>query len=117
MVDRRPKLLFDAISAMDTAILFMAGKDMGDYSGDLLLRSGVERQLEILGEACARLSRVHASLFTDHPAAEKAVALRNRIIHGDDAIDDQIIFDVVVDDLPELRAALHAWLMTLTAHD
>jgi uncharacterized protein with HEPN domain len=115
MVDRRPKLLFDAIGSMDSAMSFMAGKRMEDYASNLMLRSAVERQLEILGEACARLARLHPSLFAECPDAEKAVSLRNRIIHGYDVIDDQIVFDVVVEDLPGLRAALHAWLLRLTA--
>lgn len=117
MVDRRPKLLFDAISAMDAAISFLVDRGIDEYTTDLMLRSAVERQLEILGEACSRLAREQPSLFTEFPDAEKAVSLRNRIIHGYDTIDDQTIFDIVFDDLPGLRASLQAWLLKLTAPD
>jgi uncharacterized protein with HEPN domain len=114
MAERRPKLLFDAISAMDAAQAFLQGKTLDDYASDLLLRSAVERQLEILGEACARLGREHPALFTEFPDAQKAVSLRNRIIHGYDTVDDETLFDTVVNSLPVLRTALHGWLLRLT---
>ena len=39
--------------------------------------------------------------------------LRNRIAHGYDSIDDDIVFATVAVDLPELRAMLWAWLRQL----
>jgi hypothetical protein len=48
--------LFDAIAAIDAAMGFLAGHDLAAYEANLLLRSGAERQLEILGEACATAS-------------------------------------------------------------
>jgi len=44
------------------------------------------------------------------PLARLAVGLRNRIIHGYDAVDDETVYRTVVDDLPALRALLQAWL-------
>ena len=110
MTDRRPKLLFDAITASDAAQSFISGKTLPDYDGDLMLRSAVERQLEVLGEACARLAKGEASLFERLPATRLAVGLRNRIIHGYDAVDDETVFRTVVDDLPALSAELRKWL-------
>lgn len=111
MAERRPKLLFDAIAAIDAALGFLAGHDLAAYETNLLLRSGVERQLEILGEACARLLREDASIGHDVPASRMAVGLRNRIIHGYDGIDDETIYRTVLDDLPELRADLTSRLV------
>ncbi|WP_395704143.1 DUF86 domain-containing protein [Aquabacterium sp.] len=110
MLDRRLKLLVDAIGAMDAAMSFVAGKDLPHYEADLMLRSAVERQLEILGEACSRLAKEHASLFDEIPPSRLAVGLRNRIIHGYDAVDDETVFTTVRDDLPALHAAMSAWL-------
>jgi len=114
MLDRRLKLLVDALGAIDAAVSFMAGRDLIAYEADLLLRSAVERQLEILGEACTRLAKEHPGLFEEIPAARLAVGLRNRIIHGYDAVDDETVHATVLEDLPRLRQALAAWLSALT---
>ena len=110
MTDRRPKLLFDAIAASDAAQSFIAGKTLALYEADLMLRSAVERQMEVLGEACARLAKEEASLFERLPATRLAVGLRNRIIHSYDAVDNETVFRTVVDDLPALSSELQAWL-------
>jgi uncharacterized protein with HEPN domain len=45
------KYLWDALTAADLIADFVAGKDFDAYRADPLLRSGVERQMEIIGEA------------------------------------------------------------------
>jgi len=57
MTDKSPKLLVDALGAIESAKDFVAGCTFADYSEDKMRRSAVERQLEILGEACSRLAR------------------------------------------------------------
>lgn len=47
------------------------------------------------------------------PSARLAVALRNRIIHGYDAVDDETVFRTVCDDLPALASSLREWLNRL----
>ena len=39
-----------------------AGKSFADFDSDLVLRSAVERQFEILGEALGQLARLDAAL-------------------------------------------------------
>jgi uncharacterized protein with HEPN domain len=67
-----------------------------------LVRSAVERQLEILGEACARALAESSDLRERIPEAALAVALRNRVIHGYDRVENQIVFDTVKRDLMPL---------------
>ena len=57
MTGKLPKLLVDALGAIDAAQDFVAGVALDAYGADKMRRSAVERQLEILGEACARLAR------------------------------------------------------------
>ncbi len=106
MTDKVPKLLFDALGAIASAQEFTAGCSIAQYIGDKMRRSAVERQLEILGEACSRLARIEPSLIEQVPNLKLAIDLRNRIIHGYDAVDDEIVFLTVIEDLNPLKTNL-----------
>jgi uncharacterized protein with HEPN domain len=110
MPSRLPKHLHDALGATRAALGFVEGVDAQAYARSLLLRSAVERQLEILGEACRRALDAEPALRERLPEAGLAIALRNRIIHGYDRLENAVIFDTVVKDLPELARRLEAEL-------
>lgn len=69
-------------------------------------RSAMERQLEILGEACSRLARIEPALIDQVPNLKLAIDLRERIIHGYDAVDDGIVYLTVTEDLDALKTNL-----------
>lgn len=106
MTDRVPKLLVDALGAIESAREFVAGISFDAYSKDKMRRSAVERQLEILGESCARLAKLEADMLGSITNLKLAIDCRNRIIHGYDSVDDEIVYFTVTDDLPMLHAAL-----------
>ncbi|MBI2911373.1 MAG: DUF86 domain-containing protein [Chloroflexi bacterium] len=57
-MERDPrKYLWDAHEAADAILSFTRGKTMEEFGQDLMLRSAVERQFEIIGEALNQLSR------------------------------------------------------------
>jgi uncharacterized protein with HEPN domain len=102
----RKSLLWDASNA-GTAIADMtAGKSFADFDNDLVLRSAVERQFEILGEALNRLDRLDVALAARIPDLRQIVAFRNILIHGYASIDRARVWRAVQDDLPPLRATL-----------
>jgi uncharacterized protein with HEPN domain len=57
-----PALLWDVCRAADAVADFTRSKTIEDYKADRLLRSAVERQLRIVGEAVAQLSRLKTEL-------------------------------------------------------
>jgi hypothetical protein len=57
MEDDLLKYLYDIKEAAGAILRFVHGKTFADYERDELLRSGVERKFEIIGEALNRLSR------------------------------------------------------------
>lgn len=68
--------LWDARRAADAVARFIAGRDRDDYLGDDLLRSAVERQFEIVGEALAQLGKASPALLARLPDARNAIGFR-----------------------------------------
>lgn len=102
--------LWDAIQAADLVTEFARGRAFEDYENDVLRRSGVERQLEIVGEALNQLSRVDPEIAARIPQLGIVVGFRNILVHGYAEVDDVRVWLVIHDDLPELRDVLQALL-------
>ena len=106
MTIRVKKYLVDAQMAASAISDFLKGKTRDDYFNSLLLRSGVERQFEIIGEALKQASQEKEDLELDIPELWKIVGLRNRIIHGYDSIDGDSLWDLTQVELPLLEKDL-----------
>lgn len=104
------KYLFDILQACDLLIQFSAAKTFDDYSNDPLLRSAVERQFEIVGEALNKAIRVDASLGEQIDHSNRIIAFRNRLIHAYALIADEVVWDVLQTYLPRLREQVQGLL-------
>ncbi len=67
-----------------------------------LIQDAVIRNFEIIGEAANKLSP--ASRQPADPLWSKVIAFRNRLIHGYWSVDLLLVWDVIVHDLPLLKA-------------
>jgi len=94
------KYLYDIAHAAKLAIGFIAGKTFAQYSTDVLLRSAVERQLEIVGEALAQLARIDPAAASRIGEYQRIIAFRNILIHGYAEIDHRIVWNVLELKLP-----------------
>ena len=74
------KYLWDAVAACDLVRSFTAGKSYVDYEADALLRSGVERQFEIIGEALTQLARLDSALASRIGEYRRIIAFRNILV-------------------------------------
>ena len=104
------KFLWDARQAADAILQFTRGKTREDFARERMLRSVVERQFEIIGEALSQLARVDAELARQVPDLAKIVAFRNILVHGYAVIDDEIVWRVTQESLPDLKAILNRLL-------
>ncbi|MBM3944009.1 MAG: DUF86 domain-containing protein [SAR202 cluster bacterium] len=95
--------LWDVREAIDAILAFTHGKTGSDFENDLLLRSAVERQFEIVGEALNSISRIDPNLAARIPGLRHIVAFRNILIHGYAVIDNGRVWRVVEENLPGLR--------------
>lgn len=103
------KYLYDALKAAESITVFIKGQSFQEYSNNLLLRSAVERQFEVLGEAFNKLDASFPEYRQTYPDIGKIIGMRNRIIHGYDSVDHAIIWDATRSHLP----ALLSWLKQL----
>lgn len=97
------KYLYDIRQAADLVSAFTAGKRFEDYQAETMLRSAVERQFEIIGEALAQLSRLDETLVARISEYRRIIAFRNILIHGYAQVDDRIVWDIIETKLPVLR--------------
>jgi uncharacterized protein with HEPN domain/predicted nucleotidyltransferase len=104
MNDRVRKLLHDMSVGCADIEQFAAGKSFADYAADKLLRLAVERELEIIGEALNQLLKLEPALETAITAARRIVDLRNLLIHAYATIDNEMIWKIVQENAPVLRA-------------
>lgn len=104
------KLLWDAMQAADRVVRFTRGKTFDDYLADELLRSGVERQLAIVGEALARLRRIDPATAGAIAELPRVVGFRNVLVHAYTSVDSRIVWGIIEADLDTLRASLDALL-------
>jgi len=102
--------LSDALAAAQTIERFIGSKSFEQYQADDLLRSGVERQFEIVGEALNRALKTDPGLPARIPKAPSIVAFRNVLAHGYDAVVDETVFAIATHDVPSLVAQLRVLL-------
>lgn len=71
------------------------------YQNDLKTKRAVERNIEIIGEAMSRIRKENSEIEISN--SKKMVDVRNRIIHGYDSVSDDVIWGIVIKNLPVLQ--------------
>ena len=107
------KYLEDIRQAAEHVARFTKGKSLSDYTSDELLRSGVERKFEIIGEALNLLRKAAPEMAGRIGACQEIIAFRNRLAHGYSSVDDEIVWDVIESDLAPLLREVEALLREL----
>lgn len=102
MQPRTAALLEDIETACAAIGRFMGGRGSTVLGEDELLRSAVERQLTIIGEAVTQLARLDPSVAELMPDRRAIIGLRNILVHAYGRVDHEVIADIVVRDVPEL---------------
>ncbi len=98
--------LWHARRAAALVVEFVADRSWADYEADPLLRSAVERQFEIVGEALGQLGRAAPDLAAQVPDLPRIVAFRHLLTHGYAAIDDRLVWEVATERAAPLFAVL-----------
>ncbi len=78
------------------------------YQNDLKTKRAVERNIEIIGEAMSRILKEDNHIQISN--SKKIVDVRNRIIHGYDSVSDDVIWGIVIKNLPVLQKEVEVLL-------
>jgi uncharacterized protein with HEPN domain len=92
MQRERRAYLEDVVEACDAIVSVLAGVEFDEYHRTRLLRSAVEREFTIIGEAVAVLSHVDSQLFSRLTNGRRIVDFRNQLTHAYAHVDDRIVW-------------------------
>jgi uncharacterized protein with HEPN domain len=87
------------------AVAITQGKTRTDLDRDRLLNLALTRLIEIIGEAANRIPEEVQTLHPELPWLQM-VGARNRLIHGYDSVDFDVLWTIVSHDLPVLISQL-----------
>jgi uncharacterized protein with HEPN domain len=95
--------LADIVDACEAITEVLAGVDLAVYSARRPIRSAVEREFTVIGEAVAALGRQDPTLAAGISHARLIVGFRNRLVHEYPQIDDEAVYSIAQHDVPILR--------------
>lgn len=95
----------DMIGFASKALSYTAGLMKAQFVADTRTYDATLRNLELIGEAARHVPEEVRSAHPEIPW-RMIIATRNRLIHAYLGIDDDTIWSIVQDDLPELLRAL-----------
>ena len=98
------KLLIDMQIAGNHVLAFVSRRTLSEYVQDVMLRSAVERQLYIVGEALSQLEKLNVETAAEFEQRRVIVGFRNRLAHGYASLDDEMVWSIATTDLPQLMA-------------
>ena len=96
--------LQDVLDACNSIVEVMSGITLDEYRSKRAVRSAVEREFIIIGEALRRISTLDETLFYSISNSRAIVDFRNLLDHDYGAVDDDAVFGLVYSDLIVLKA-------------
>ena len=112
-MDRKlQKYINDIVIAIEDIELFLSQRPRmyQVFLDDLMFRKAIEREIGIIGEALNQALKISPELpITD---AKKIVGTRNYVIHAYDSLKPDMLWDIVINDLPILKKEVITLLQT-----
>jgi len=103
------KYLFDIQESINSIENYLGGyRDFNLYLSNKMLQRAVEREFEIIGEAMNRIDNLDPDLNIS--SKKQIISMRNRVIHGYDKIDNEIIWGTIIRHLPTLKSEIDTLL-------
>jgi len=93
--------LWHIVQAADLVAQFIAGRVESDLVTDRMLRSAVEREVSIIGEAVSKLSKTIREAHPEVPWAQVA-GTRHRLVHEYDRVKLDVLWRIASEHVPKL---------------
>ena len=109
------KYLFDintSINAIDHHLSYKRSYHF--YIANLTVQRAVERELEIIGEAISKLLKIDVSIQITY--ARLIIDLRNKIIHSYDNINNDVIWKILLKDIPVLKEEISLLIINFSTN-
>jgi uncharacterized protein with HEPN domain len=116
MSPKRPSRLTDylghIVEAIDNISEYTRGMDCAAYMADKKTCDAVVRNFEVIGEACSNIAKHHSRFAQAHPEIpwRFAYEMRNALAHGYFNVDQNIVWQTIQADLPNLKVAVRGAL-------
>lgn len=95
--------LEDILRSIDEIFEFLPEKkDFFEFQNDIKTKKAVERNIEIIGEAINRIKNLKEAEI-EIKNARQIIGTRNRIAHEYDNISDEVIWTIIIRELPKLK--------------
>lgn len=109
---RIPDYLEHIIEAIERIQRYTANLTEQAFLNDELIQDAVVRNIEVIGVAAKNIQMVDPSFASTHSEIPWQVmyAMRNRLSHGYDTIDYEIVWNLIQNDLPNLHRLVKAAL-------
>jgi len=102
MDDKVKKFLFDIKEAIESIESYLGPqRNYNEYLANKMLRRAIEREFEIIGEAVNQIDKLTTSVNIS--CKKQIIGMRNRVIHGYDKVDNDIVWSVIIRHLPVLK--------------
>lgn len=102
MNDEVKKLLLDILNAIKGIDIHLKGRrDFNNYLSDYTMRRAVERELSIFGEAVGKILKTQPHIQISY--SRQIIDVRNKVVHAYDAVNNTIVWKILVKDIPVLR--------------
>lgn len=112
---RVPDYIEHILKAIERIDRYTADMDEAGFLGSELVQDAVIRNIEIIGEASNNIQRVAPEFAAQHDDIPWMVmyTMRNRVSHGYDKVDLEIVWKTIQGDLPGLFEQVEAALANL----
>jgi uncharacterized protein with HEPN domain len=97
--------IFDILDAIDRIASYVEAMTYEGFLADRKTQDAVARNIEIIGEAARGLPEQFRQQHADVPWSE-LIAMRNIIVHRYFGILPDVVWDVIQNELPILRAQI-----------
>ena len=107
---RVPDYLGHILEAIERIEEYVSDMDELAFLSSKLVQDAVIRNIEIIGEASNNIQRVDPVFAAQHAEIPWQVmyAMRNRVSHGYDKVDFEMVWKTICNDLPDLYLLVQA---------